>query len=188
MIETVSHPHSKSKALPTTLEFLIWLKKKEFSSMFLSPLFSPSSWAHLFTQLVLSKWELKRMRSFSSCRAPLFLTMVLPPHSWDCKTWQFLFTALNDLEFCFAFQFCLNPYGKVKTPNKSDKFCLVLAIPCGLVKHCKFFITNSSLFHDHLYLHLQTWMGLTIVSETPYKRAPVCSFVKCESLRDQDRK
>jgi hypothetical protein len=44
---------------------------------------------------------------------------------------------LNDLEFCFAFQFCLNPYGKVKTPNKSDKSHLVLAIPCGSAKLCE---------------------------------------------------
>lgn len=128
------------------------------------------------------------MRSFSSCRDSLFFPMASPSHSLDYKTWQFPFTASNNLEFCFAFQFGMNPYGKVKTPDKSDKLHLVLAIPCGLVGTVSFSLFNSTLFHDHLYLHLQTWMGLTIASETQCKRAPVCSSVTNESLRAHETK
>ena len=117
------------------------------------------------------KYEWKRMRSFSSCRGPPFPPVVSPSHSRDCKTWQFPFTASNDLEFCFAFQFCLNPYGKVKTPNKSDKFHLMLATSYGLVSTVSFALLNSTFFHDHLYLHLQTWTDLTGACETRYKRA-----------------
>lgn len=110
------------------------------------------------------------MRSFSSCRESLFLPMDSPSHSRDCKTWQFPFTVPNDLEFCFAFQFGMNPYGKVKTPKKSDKLHLVLAIPCGLIGTISFSLLDSTLFPDHLCLYLQTWMSLIVASETQCKR------------------
>lgn len=142
-IRLQSHIHVlilRANLFPPHFNFWYRWRIKGFLLCFLH-LFSHYHLSNISFTVSAQQIELKRMRSFSSHRAPLFLTMVLPPHSWDCKTWQFPFTALNDLKFCFAFQFCLNPYGKVKTPNKSDKFHLVLAIPCGLVKHCKFFIT-----------------------------------------------
>ena len=148
------------------ISVLVWLKKKALSCVFFF-----FALAFIIMLAPTYKYEWKRMRSFSSCRGPPFPPVVSPSHSRDCKTWQFPFTASNDLEFCFAFQFCLNPYGKVKTPNKSDKFHLMLATSYGLVSTVSFALLNSTFFHDHLYLHLQTWTDLAGACETRYKRA-----------------
>lgn len=47
----------------------------------------------------------------------------------------------------------------------------MLATSCGLVNAVSSALLNSTFFHDHLDLHLQTWMDLTVASETWYKGA-----------------